>query len=226
MSAVPAHGASGSRLIALAALLCSAAAAQEAAPWSAVDSQSARTLEVPGWRCQQAVDVAPAATTWAACRRSGNGGPLRLVQWSRPDGGMPPRPRDLAGLGDATQAQLRVFVPAQSCEGRSAPCLSALVLVDQRDESSCYGTQVFALWAGKAPRSLGFIDELRAAEGPESCSGGHASVSGTVDGARIALAGPLWRAGRDGTPRALAESAVEYRVSANATSLRRQPPRR
>lgn len=212
--------------LALAAVgLASALAWPAIAPaqdWSATSGEAFPAPE--GWRCQQMVELPlPAATQAGVCRRAdvSSNGRLRLLLFERLGGG-PPSVRELGRLGDANAAALRLFTPPQACSGDAA-CVRGLLLVDQRDESSCYGTQVWLLTGNRALRDLGFIDEVREADGALSCMGGFARVKSDRGTALITLPGPLSRVARDGTSRRVAASEVTYRVTGAVPKLQRQP---
>ena len=217
-------------LVALAALAGPPARADAPAPpepWTAVQAASAAGApELPGWRCRQRIDLPGTPATQAAvCRRSGDAASpeLKLLLVQQPPDAAPPR--ELARLRDASQAELRLFLPPRPCAG-SAPCLDGVLLVDQRDESSCYGTQVLVLAASRPPRPIGFIEEVRELDGSLACIGAVASVSGTADGVLISLPPPLLRMGRDGKPRTLPAGGVDYRIAAAKPALQRQVLRR
>lgn len=191
-------------------------AAAEARPVSADEP----ALAAAGWACTQAVDLPSAShPLLALCRRAAPAAAeLQLVLVPKAPGAPP---RVLARLGDASKATLRSFMPAAAC-GPGPACLAALVLVDQRDEGLCYGTQVLVAPAGKPVRSLGFINEWSSARSESTCIGGLAQVSGTGADVVIDLPGPLARTGPDGNPKPVAASAVRYRIAADRPALKRQ----
>lgn len=211
----------------LAAAPLRVSAQPAAAPWTATTSAKPAAQPLAGWHCLQLLALAAPGAELGACRRTAAPASpeIRLLLIGPPAQGRPPPVREVARLRDATRAEMRLFVPPEPCSG-ATPCLPGLVLVDQRDESSCYGTQVLVLAAEGPPRSIGFIDELRAADGAEACIGPFAQVTSTATGARISLPGPLVRMDREGMPRPLAEPAVDYQIGAVRPTLQRQPPRR
>lgn len=214
-------------LWACAGLVQPAGAQPPAAPWPATEGAAPQPQDLPGWHCTQAVALpgpGPGRQV-AACRRAGGqaSAELRLLQVDRASDG-PPRVHELARLRDANQARLRLFTAEPGCTaGANTACLEALLLVDQRDESSCYGTQVWLLSAGRHARVLGFINELRGGQDEAgACIGPWAQVAAVPGGAVVQLPGPLMLAGRDGALRGLAASGVRYRIAAARPVLRRQ----
>lgn len=206
----------------------SAADPGAAAPWAVTEARPLGADQVPlqaaGWACTQALDLpAVDARLLALCRRAAPADARELQLILLPNGDSA-TPRVLARLADASKATLRKFTPATACPSPSAAgCLAAVVLVDQRDEGSCYGTQVIAVAAGKPARSLGFIDEWRPADGESQCIGAFAQVAGVGAVARIELPGPLARTSRDGNEQRLRARSITYRVVAGKTTLQRLP---
>lgn len=194
--------------------------------WASTDAQAPGVLEArfgrAGWNCAEAVEL-PAPNQWlAACRRKtpASDSELRLILFS---GAAPaPKSRVVARFADAAKVTMRLFTPKSPClAGNTSACLTAVVLVDQRDESSCYGTQVLASTTARHLRSLGFINEVKVEAGNESCVGPLAVVSGTPVRAVIELPGPLAKIARSGITAPLSASAVAYSVSATYLTLRR-----
>jgi len=202
------------------ALALPATALQAQAPtWSVTEGQAA-TLSPKGWTCSQALTLPQPEQKLALCRKAQGGAELHLLELQGADTA-PVRVREVARLADATQAALRLWVPAAGCSASApAPCLSAVVLVDERDESSCYGTQVLVSTATTPLRNLGFINELRRADRQELCAGPFIQVSGSAGQARLDLASPLVRIGRDGQTSPL-QGGVSYRINATKPGLQR-----
>ena len=193
-------------------------------PWPVTEGAAPQQQDLPGWHCTQAVDLPGPGQQVAACRRVGGqaSAELRLLQVDR-SSASPPRVRELARLRDASQARLRLFTASPACPAGAAACLAALLLVDQRDESSCYGTQVLVVPAGRPARALGFINELRGGQHEAgACIGPWAQVGGMPGGALIHLPGPLMLAGGDAALRALDAVGVRYRIAAARPVLKRQ----
>lgn len=225
------QGATAFALLAAVTLLpaCSSAGAAASTEWQVLPTLTLKPGDAPwaaaGWACTQAVDLpAGKQRMLALCRRAQPAGPreLHLVLLPRAEGAAP---QVLTRLGDASKASLRLLAPASACAVGPA-CLAALVLIDQRDEGLCYGTQVVAVLAGQPARSLGFIDEWSPAGGESTCIGAAAQVSGTVAVVEITLPGPLSRMGRDGKPVQLAMPSLRYRVSVDRPTLVRAGPGR
>jgi hypothetical protein len=193
-------------------------------PWAATEARALRAdesrLPAAGWACTQVVDLPSAShPLLALCRRATPAAAeLQLVLVPQAPGA---GPRVLARLGDASKATVRTFAPAAAC-GPGMACLAAVVLVDQRDEGLCYGTQVLVAPAGKPVRSLGFINEWSSARSESTCIGGLAQVSGTGADVVIDLPGPLARTGPDGNPQPVAARTVRYRIAADRPALKRQ----
>ena len=88
------------------------------------------------------------------------------------------------------------------------------MLVDEWDESSCYGTQVLAADGTGQVRNLGFID-LALVDGPEmrcvgtvsALSGDHRSAMAVFKGGRLA------RIERNGRTAPLGDESASYRIS-------------
>lgn len=191
-----------------------------AADWSRVPSDTeVRVIE--GRRCTQAATLPGAVELQlAVCHEAaGSARGLELVLRTR-DGVM--APRILARLGDATQATLHSFVLDGGCQSASPePCIDAVVLVDQRDEASCYGTQVVVRAAGRLPNVVGFIDEWRP-EGDQSiCIGSFARVSGEARGPRIELPAPLARFRADGSVQVFKRLSATYGIESSGPTLSR-----
>lgn len=194
--------------------------------WPSTDAQAPGVVEArfgrAGWNCPEAVEL-PAPSQWlAACRRktTASDSELRLILFSGP--APAPKFRVVARLADAAKVTMRLFTPTSPClAGNASACLTAVVLVDQRDESSCYGTQVLASTTTRHLRSLGFINEVKVDAGNESCVGRLAEVSGTPVRAVIELPGPLAKIAPSGVTAPLSASAVAYSVSATHLTLRR-----
>ena len=201
------------------------AGAAPGSPWTVAEARplgaNESGLPAAGWACTQAVDLPSGSDRLLAlCRRAAPASTpeLQLVLVPTAQGASP---RVLSKLGDASKAMLRSFVPAAAC-GPGPACLAALVLVDQRDEGLCYGTQVLIALAGKPVRSLGFINEWSSARSESTCVGGLAQVSGTGASVLIDLPGPLARTGPDGYPKPVAAGTVRYRIAADRPALKRQ----
>lgn len=213
--------------LACAGLVRPAGAQPLADPWPATDGAARQPQDLPGWLCMQTVALPGPGLGQqvAVCRRAGArvSAELRLLQVDRASDG-PPRVRELARLRDANQARLRLFTAEPACPaGATTACLAGLLLVDQRDESSCYGTQVWVLPAGRPVRSAGFINELRGGKDEAgACIGPWAQVGAMTGGAVVHLPGPLMLAGRDGALRGLDAGGVRYRIAAARPVLRRQ----
>ena len=210
-------------LLACVGLARPAGAQPLTAPWPVTAGAPPQQQDLPGWHCTQAVDLPGPGQQVAACRRAGGqaSAELRLLLVDRASAG-PPRVRELARLRDANQARLRLFTAHPSCPAGAAACLAALLLVDQRDESSCYGSQVLVVPAGRPARALGFINELRGGQHEAgACIGPWAQVGGMPGGALIHLPGPLMLAGRDAALRALDAAGVRYRIAAARPVLKR-----
>ena len=193
------------------------------APWPVMDGAPPQQQDLPGWHCTQALALPGPGRQVAACRRTVGqaSAELRLLQVDRSRAG-PPRVHELARLRDANQARLRLFTARPPCPAGAAACLEGLLLVDQRDESSCYGTQVLVLPAGRPVRALGFINELRGGrEEAGACIGPWAQVGPVPGGALIHLPGPLMLAGRDAALNSLAAVGVRYRIAAARPVLKR-----
>ena len=193
------------------------------APWPVTDGAPPQQQDLPGWQCTQALALPGPGRQVAACRRTVGqaNAELRLLQVDRSRAG-PPRVHELARLRDANQARLRLFTARPPCPAGAAACLDGLLLVDQRDESSCYGTQVLVLPAGRPVRALGFINELRGGQDEAgACIGAWAQVGAMPGGALIHLPGPLMLAGRDGALAGLAAVGVRYRIAAARPVLKR-----
>ena len=194
------------------------------APWPVTAGAPPQQQDLPGWHCTQAVALPGPGQQVAACRRAGGqaSAELRLLLVDRSSAG-PPRLRELARLRDANQARLRLFTANPPCPAGAAACRAALRLVDQRDESSCYGTQVLVVSAGRPARALGFINELRGGQDEAgACIGPWAQVAAMPGGALIHLPGPLMLAGRDAALRALDAAGVRYRIAAGRPVLKRE----
>ena len=214
-------------LLAFLGLARPAGAQPLTAPWPVTDGAPPQQQDLPGWHCTQALALTlpgPGRQV-AACRRTGGqaSAELRLLQVDRSRAG-PPRVHELARLRDANQARLRLFTARPPCPAGAAACLDGLLLVDQRDESSCYGTQVLVLPAGRPARALGFINELRGGRAEAgACIGPWAQVGAVPGGALIHLPGPLMLAGRsDGALRGMDVGGVRYRIAAARPVLKRQ----
>ena len=210
-------------LLAFLGLARPAGAQPLTAPWPVTDGAPPQQQDLTGWHCTQALALPGPGRHVAACRRTG--GPasaeLRLLQVDRSRAG-PLRVHELARLRDANQARLRLFTARPPCPAGAAACLAALLLVDQRDESSCYGTQVLVVPAGRPARALGFINELRGGQHEAgACIGAWAQVGAMPGGALIHLPGPLMLAGRDAALRALDAAGVRYRIAAARPVLKR-----
>ena len=193
------------------------------ATWPVAEGAPPQQQDLPGWHCTQAVDLPGPDQQVAACRRAGGqaSAELRLLLVDRSSAG-PPRVHELARLRDANQARLRLFTASPPCPAGATACLAALLLVDQRDESSCYGTQVLVVPAGRPARVLGFINELRGDQHQAgACIGPWAQVGAMPGGALIHLPGPLMLAGRDAALRALDAAGVRYRIAAARPVLKR-----
>lgn len=203
------------------ALTLPATALHAQAPAWAVTEGQAASASPKGWACSQVLTLPQPEQRLALCRKPPPGSAeLHLLELQGADAAQA-RVREVARLADATQAALRLWLPAAGCAASApAPCLSAVVLVDERDESSCYGTQVLASTATTKLRNLGFINELRVADGQESCAGPYIKLSGSTGQAQLDLAGPLVRIGRDGQSQPLL-SGVSYRISAAKPALQR-----
>lgn len=205
----------------LAALLAMSWAPAHAADWVQAPVTAAESIVQPsGWRCISEVALpAPLPARFAACRRTG---PQPSPELELLLIGESSAPKVLAHLADASRAVMHLFVAGAGCSPASkAPCGDALVLVDQSDESSCYGTEVWLRAPGKAPRSLGFIDEFRPEADQGACIGPFARVSARGTDLRIEVPAPLARLRPDGSVRALGGAAVSYRVSPAQRSMRR-----
>lgn len=192
-----------------------------AADWSRVPSDmEVRVIE--GWRCTQAATLpGTVELQLAVCRHepAGSARGLELVLRTR-DGVM--APRILARLGDATQATLHSFVLDGGCQPAGPElCIDAVVLVDQRDEASCYGTQVVVRAAGRLPNVVGFIDEWRPEGDRSVCIGSFARVSGDARGPRIELPAPLARFRADGSVQVFERLSATYGIEANGPTLSR-----
>ena len=219
------RGLAGLACLAMAWLGLPAMAQPPGPAWPASSSTPPAAQDLPGWHCIQALALPAPGTQAAVCRRADAraSAELHLLHLVQRDSG-PPRVHTLARLGDANQVQLRLFQAEPGCTGlpKAPPCLAAVLLADQRDESSCYGTQVLVMLAGRAPQAIGFINELRAVDRSEVCIGPYAALRSVPGGAVISLPGPLLRAGRDGATRLLAEPALEYRLAAARPVLHRR----
>lgn len=182
---------------------------------SITDGTAAPDLSSQGWVCPEAVALQAPGQTIALCRRApARTGELFVVHRIGVAAGAPIA-REVSGLRDASQAHLRLFAPAHPCSDRNAGgCLAAVVLVDEWDESSCYGTQVLTADAAGKVRSLGFIDlvlidgsQMRCIGTVSKLSGNHRSATATVEGGRLA------RIGRNGRSTLLANEVATYRIS-------------
>ena len=175
----------------------------------------------PGWACSQSLALPAAGQQLALCRRTAAPGSTELsLLWLNPAAAVNQRLRQIARLADANAAQLRLFTAPSGCA--AGRCLAALVLVDQRDESSCYGTQVLAVAATGAVHSLGFINEVLVDSSSTTCVGSLAQVSGSAAGVQIKLPAGLSRVGRDGVALALGPLQVSYRIAAAKLALQRK----
>lgn len=96
------------------------------------------------------------------------------------------------------------------------------MLVDQMDESSCYGTQVFALQPLHPPRNLGFINEIRNSPEGSPCIGGSVKVYPSGNDIIINASGPLATITADGTATPIKENTITYRVSFARLVMKRQ----
>ena len=184
--------------------------------------EGADRLAAAGWACTQSVSwPGPAVLQVSLCRQRGAPADVQLQLVAHDGHG--DGARVMARLADASRAGLHLFVPPQPCAASGAACLDGVLLVDQRDEGSCYGTQVFVRVDEGLPRSAGFLGELRVHDGEERCIGAQAQVSGAGDEAVIELAAPLWRVGGPRGPVALKAVPVRYRLKAGTPTLQRQP---
>ena len=183
--------------------------------WAVDDRQCFQSVALPG----------PAAARLALCRRTGAEASPEMELLMVPDKG--DAPHRVARLGDATKAVLHLFSAAERCMvDAKLPCLDAVVLIDQRDESSCYGTQVVVHIAGGPARALGFIDEWRPDGDRAQCIGPFARVTGEAGAVRIELPAPLAIFRSDGSARMLGVAAVTYRVEASKPLLVRSVRKR
>ncbi len=207
-----------------------AASAAGASAWPVQDSAAPSAeinsaAQAAGWACTQAVALPGSGRMLLACRESkGGSGSLQLLEMTSTAGGKTAGLRVLGGLGDASAAYGRVFSAPQPCPaGGAASCLAALVLVDHRDEGSCYGTLVYAAIGDKPLQRLGMLNEVLRAPGAdaETCVAAAATLASEAAAVRITLQGPLWRIGRDGVSRALRSTSVVYRARAQPLSLKR-----
>lgn len=204
------------RVAALAGLVLAQPAA--AAGWSPAEVQAETADAPPGWQCQQSVVSPDGHARLAVCRGSAPSAPASLALLLT-DTRVATPPVVLARLGDASAVALHAFSPARPCNGPASRCLAGLLLVDQRDEGGCFGTEVYVWTGDRRPKSLGFIDE----SGPDAaCLGAAVTVDAGARGAVLRLAGPLSRMGRDGVARPVAASAVEYEVVPGAPRLQRR----
>lgn len=209
-------------MVAAAVVLALPAAAQTPAGWSRVDV-SADTPGAPaGWQCGPSAPSPDGQARVAVCRETAKDRPgglaLLLLDTRAP---MPPL--RISRLGDASTATLHAFTPNPPCHGPAATCLAGLLLVDQRDEGGCYGTEVYAWTGDRRPKSLGFIDEFRrGADGTAECLGATLELRAAARGAVLRAAAPLLRLDRQGTARPVAGTAVEYEAVAGAPRLQRR----
>lgn len=194
------------------------------AKWTAVDSHPAAPLNLIGWRCVQVLAMPSDGQSLAACRRNGNttAAELHLLQLDAVTD-KPPHVREVAHLADASAVEMRAYAPPQPCVATGGQCIVAVVLVDQRDEGSCYGTQVFVASDGMPLRSLGFIDEVRSESGSEICVAPVARVTTSAKGVTITLPGALLRMSRrDGSSQPVNAVALEYHIVAAKPALQRK----
>lgn len=203
------------------------AAEQSAAgQWQATDAQAPGALGARllagGHVCSELVAFSAPQQALALCRAAApsRSRELRLVSVVGVDA-LRPLVRELSGLGDASQAHLRLFAPGRACAAGLPSCWLGLVLVDQWDEGSCYGTQVVAIGHDGSIKSLGFIDEVRPEAGAERCIGAFATVATSEKGVQIELPPPLARPAKDGVSRALASRPIHYRAQLAPPALHR-----
>ena len=208
------------------AVMAGLAQAQTGAdPWPAVEGSAPSAQRLKDWHCTQQIDLPVPGQQVATCRRTDPQAPAELhllVVDSHATGS--PRLRDLARLRDANQARLHLFSSPSACPGNpgNAACLAALLLVDQRDESSCYGTQVVVVPAGRPAHAIGFVNEVRGGADAGACIGPWATVVSGSGGALLQLPAPLMLAGRQAALQPMSAAEVQYRITGAKPSLRRQ----
>ena len=201
------------------------AAQAEPATWPNADAAAPVAQDLRGWDCAASFALPASTRQIAACRRTGPraSAELRLLLVERRHS-KPPQLTELARLRDASQVHMRMFTSPVPCPKDVASCLAAIVLLDQRDESSCYGTQVVIVPVARPVRAIGFIDEVRGGDDAGACSGPWASVDTVPGGARVSLPAPLMKEGRGGGLEPLSVPAVRYRIDAMRPVLKREPP--
>jgi hypothetical protein len=131
--------------------------------------------------------------------------------------------RVVGGFSDARSVALQVLAPPadkQSTSTNSSP--AGLLLVDQWDESSCYGTQVYWVSPVTGLKSLGFVNEVKAEADDHPCVGGLVKVSGNSEELTLTVVGAIARMMKDGSVKALGRPSVEYRISLVKPSMKRQ----